>query len=298
MQILLKNLGRDKREYLGHLVYVLGGCLLFAVAVNMVIVPIGIYSGGTTGVIQLIRTLLLDVLKLHMPKGIDLAGIINFSVNIPLLYMAYRVMGKEFFAKTLCTVVILSTFLALIPVLDEPIITDYLTACLVGGIMAGTGAGMILRGKSCGGGSDILGICCTKLFDGFSVGKMSILLNIVIFSIYMVFFDMEIVIYSFIYTVVCAISLDRAHIQNINVSVMIFTKKEGIAETILEKMRRGVTNWDGVGAYTQKEASVLYVIISKYEENQLRKIVHSIDPDAFMVFNEGCTIDGNFEKRL
>ena len=79
---------------------------------------------------------------------------------------------------------------------------------------------------------------------------------------------------------------------------MIITKKQGISKAIMEQTGRGATNWDGKGAYTQKTAYILYVMISKYEVAKIKKIVHSIDPDAFMIFTEGCSVDGHFEKRL
>ena len=101
-----------------------------------------------------------------------------------------------------------------------------------------------------------------------------------------------------IYTTVLAMAIDRVHIQNINTSVMIFTKKMGISRAIIEQTGRGVTNWDGEGAYTNKTSYILFVMISKYEVGQIKQIVHSIDPNAFMIFTEGCHVDGNFEKRL
>ena len=295
---MLKKLGIKKGDFAEQLFYVIGGCLMFAIAVNMIIGPRGIYSGGSTGVIQLIRRFFLNVLHVKMPDGIDIAGIINLCLNIPLLYMAYRVMGKLFFVKTMATVFILSIFLAVVPVLKEPIITDYFATCLIGGILAGTGAGWILRGRSCGGGSDVLGVCCTKLFPGFSVGRLSIMINAVIFAIYLILFDVEIVIYSYVYVVIAGLSLDRAHIQNINTSAMIFTKKEGIEDAIMTTMKRGVTEWKGTGAYTQEDSKVLYVVVSKFEVGELKRLIRSLDPEAFVVFNEGCAIDGNFEKRL
>ena len=62
---------------------------------------------------------------------------------------------------------------------------------------------------------------------------------------------------------------------------------------IQEVTGRGVTNWDGEGAYTHKTSYILFVMISKYEVNQIKHIVHSIDPNAFMIFTEGCSVDGN-----
>lgn len=40
------------------------------------------------------------------------------------------------------------------------------------------------------------------------------------------------------------------------------------------------------------------IMISKYEEDKLKEIIHRIDPKAFVVLNEGNRVVGNFEKRL
>ena len=81
-------------------------------------------------------------------------------------------------------------------------------------------------------------------------------------------------------------------------SVMIFTKKTGISKAVMEQLGRGVTNWDGEEHIRIRLPYILFVMISKYEVGQIKRIVHSIDPDAFMIFTEGCAVDGNFEKRL
>ena len=164
--------------------------------------------------------------------------------------------------------------------------------------MVGTGVGIILRGRSSGGGQDIVGVICAKKFPNFSVGKVTIIMNVVVYAICLWMFDIEVVVYSLIYTTVLAMACDRVHVQNINMSAMIFTKKEGIAETVLREMRRGVTAWNGVGAYTNDETHIYYIMISKYEVEKLKEIVHRFDPQAFMVLNEGSMVVGNFETRL
>lgn len=287
-----------KKEQMIQSIYVIGGSLLFALGVNLIIVPLSLYNGGFMGISQLLRTFAVKTLHLPVPAGLDLTGIIYFSINIPLFYMGYRVMGREFALKTLITTAIQSVFMVIVPIPAVPIIEDYLTACIIGGLVAGTGTGLVLRGRSSGGGQDIVGLCCAKKYPNFSVGKINIIMNIFVYGICLFLFNIEIVIYSLIYATVIALAIDRVHIQNINTSVMIFTKKVGISQAIMEQTGRGVTNWDGEGAYTNKTSYILFVMISKYEVAQIKKIVHSIDPHAFMIFTEGCSVDGNFEKRL
>lgn len=288
----------NKKELLIQAVYAVRGSLLFALGVNLIIVPLGLYNGGFMGIAQLLRTFFVEVCRLPVPSGIDMSGVIYFIINIPLFYMGLRVLGKEFAVKTLITVTIQSIFLVVVPIPAAPIIDDFLTSCIIGGLIAGTGTGLVLRGRSSGGGQDIIGLCCAKKYPNFSVGRINIMMNVLVYVICLFMFNIEIVIYSLIYTTVLAMALDRVHIQNINTSVMIFTKKLGISKAIIEQTGRGVTNWDGEGAYTNKTSYILFVMISKYEVGQIKRIVHSIDPDAFMIFTEGCAVEGNFEKRL
>lgn len=286
-----------QKKQLTGLFYAVCGGVLFAAGVNLFITPLDLYNGGFMGIAQLIRTLLTSVFHLSFGQT-DIAGIVYFLINLPILYLAWQKMGKGFFARTVFTVIVQTAALTLIPIPERSIIDDRLTSCIIGGLIAGFGSGLVLRGGSSGGGQDILGLYFTKKFRNFSVGKMSNIINIFVYGVCLLMFDLEIVIYSLIYGVIYAMACDRIHIQNINMSVMIFTKKLGISKAIMEETGRGVTNWDGAGAYTNETSYILFVMISKYEVNQIRRIVQNIDPNAFMIFTEGCSVEGNFEKRL
>lgn len=280
------------------MLYAFLGSFLFAIGVNVLIMPLGLYNGGFMGVSQLIRYFINTVMSVPLPSSLDITGIIYFLINVPLFVLGYKELGRDFTIKSLITVAVQSLFLSVVPIPKVPVIEDYLTACIMGGIVAGTGVGLVLRARTSGGGQDIIGLILSKKKANVSVGKINIIMNIMVYAVCLFLFDIEIVIYSLIYTTVLSLAIDRVHIQNINVSVMIFTKKLGISRAIIDRMGRGVTNWDGEGAYTQKTSYILYVMINKYEKPQLRKIVKEIDPDAFIIYTEGCAVDGNFEKRL
>lgn len=288
-----------RKEAAWQMFYAILGSFLFALGVNVLIVPLGLYNGGFMGIAQLLRTLVEAVFpKAYMVSNLDVTGGIYFIINVPLFIIGYKELGKEFTVKTLLTVAIQSFFLLLIPIPDKAIVSDYLSACILGGIVAGTGTGLVLRARTSGGGQDIVGLILSKKKANISVGKINIITNVLIYIICLFLFNIEIVIYSLIYTTVLSLAIDRVHIQNINVSVMIFTKKRGVSEVIMSQMGRGVTNWEGIGAYTNETTYVLCVMISKYEKPQIKRIVTNIDPDAFIIYSEGCSVDGHFEKRL
>ena len=137
----------------------LGG-LLLSVAINVFIVPQGLYGGGAYGLCQVIRTLLQRELSLSLP--FDLAGVLYFFVNIPLFLLAYKALGREFFWKAAICTVCNSVFLAVIPSPSTPVIPDLLTSCMVGGILAGFASGLVLTCGCSTGGLDILGLYLSK----------------------------------------------------------------------------------------------------------------------------------------
>lgn len=287
----------SKRQLI-EMMWYLTGTTLFACGINILITPLGLYNGGFMGVAQLLRTVLVQGMHLTFLSKFDIAGIIYYLINIPLFYWAWKEMGRSFLVKSIVTVTVQTLWMTFVPIPKEPIFSDYLTACIIGGLVVGTGVGMILRGRSSGGGQDIVGVIFAKKYPNFSVGKITIMMNVAVYGVCLWMFDIEIVVYSLIYTTILAMACDRMHVQNINMSAMIFTKQEGVAQAILTQLGRGVTTWEGTGAYTNENSHILYVMLSKYEIEQMKEIVHEIDPHAFIVINEGSSVVGNFEKRL
>lgn len=274
---------------------IVGGSMLYALGMNLFLTPLHLFSGGGVGLAQLI-TLFLE--KFITVGNLNLYGIVYLAINIPLLFLAYFQLGYKFFIKTLIGSAAISLFTTLVPTLSVPIVDDYLTAVLIGGIAAGAGVGLILIAGGSGGGVDVIAMWAAKKFRNASVGKISLYFNVLLYGVMLFMFDAETVIYSLIYTVIFTLILDKTHYQNINVRVMIFTKKSGIDNAINVRTGRGVTKWDGCGAYTQEATQILVSCINKYEVNEMLDLIHSIDPQAFVIVDENVMVNGNFEKRL
>ena len=289
---------RKNKELMSQLGFAVAGDLIYTLGFNLLIVPIALYSGGFMGVSQLIHHTLTEIMGVTIPANLNLTGILYYLINIPIFIFGYKVMGKAFILKSLFATTVLTVFLMVVPIPTTPIIGDYLTACIVGGIICGYACGLMLRSRLTGGGQDVIGMCLTKLYPGFSVGKVNIAINGLVYLVCFLLFDVEIVIYSLIFATVQSLVADKIHVQNINMTAMIFTKKTGIAKLVMEEMGRGVTDWVGEGAYTEQETYILLIVISKYEMGQLKEIVHKVDPNAFVIFAEGCIVDGNFERRI
>ena len=273
------------------------GAFLYAAGINLFVVPAGLYTGGVMGLCQVIRTILTSVVGLDF-GSFDVAGLIYYLLNVPIFIIAFTRIGRKFFAKTLVTVTAMSAFMSFIPAVK--LVDDVMAACVVGGIVSGAGVGIVLRMSSSGGGMDVIGMLLTKWKKDFSVGKVNLLVNLVLYGSCLFLFDVPVVIYSVIYAAVYSVAMDKMHTQNINVEVTVMTKADTVEleREVFGELGRGITKWVAQGAYTGEESHILYIMLSKYEVNRLKSMIHESDPQAFIVVNEGVNVDGNFLKKL
>ena len=275
------------------------GELIAAFSLNYFIVPLGLYSGGSMGVCQLIRTLLQIWGGLSF-GDYDIAGILYFLSNIPILLYARGILGRKFVLKTVVCTMAFSLFYSVIPAPNTMVVNDTLTACLLGGILTGVGSGLVLTCGGSGGGLDVIGLCLSKKGSRFTVGRFSMTFNAFLYALCLILFTPETAIYSVIYNFASAMVVDKAHQQNISVQALIFTRagERELGRVIMDELGRGVTWWEGVGAYTGENVHVLCVCLSKYEIEELFHTVHEMDPHAFITLQEGVRIYGNFQKKL
>lgn len=271
------------------------GTIISVLALQLFITPAGLYNGGTIGISQIIRTLLAEYAGLS--AEIDLAGVINLMINIPLMFMAYSILNKRFFWRTGFVMAVQTVAISMIHI-SQPIISDRLASCLVGGIVAGVGCGMILRAGGSGAGFDIIGVWLAKTRVRTGVGTLTSIMNACVYLVCASLFSLPTAIYSILYAVFSAIIIDRVHTQNISCGVIIISRKENLHQYIMSELERGVTYWKGSGGQSGEGIYIYYTVISKYEEILLRRILSQKDEHAFIVVNENQRVYGNFIRRL
>lgn len=276
------------------------GCLVIVLPYNLIITPHHLYSGGFTGIAQLIRALIIDFAHITIPGNIEIMGILLYVMNIPLLVLAYKKINKIFFLKSLITITMSSIFFSVIPTLDTPIISDPLTGVLVSGFIVGSGCGLILRNGSSGGGIDIIAIYMSRKDPNYSVGRTSMTVAMVIYTIcfFLYNYNFEVVAYSVIFTCMSSFALDRSHYQTIKMSAIVFSKSTAIGKVITEDLDRGYTKWEGKGGYSQDDMHIYYTVLNRYEVNRLKRKIAAIDPHAFISVQRVTEIKGAFANHL
>ena len=283
----------------GRLSIAVAGALIYALGINLFVAPLGLFTGGLMGLCQLLRSLLLMVLGIES-LPFELAGVLLYAFNVPLLILAYRSMGKVFFRNTLICSTAYAVFASIVPVPPAPIVEDMLTGCLLGGVISGVGSGLALTSGCCGGGLDLLGLYLAKKGAKVTIGRFNLAFNAVLFITCGVLFDLTTLIYSVLNTIFNAMAIDRAHRQSVTVQVLIFTKEDRpeLGRFIMDNLHRGITRWEGKGVYTGEATHILCVCMNKYEIDDLREALTQIDPKAFFIVQEGVHVSRNFERRL
>lgn len=283
----------------GRIAMALAGAFIYAVGINLFVVPAGLFTGGMMGFCQLIRSVIMKIMGIEM-LAFDLAGIIYYLLNIPLFIIAYRCLGHTFFRNTIICTTAYTVFLSIIPIPAAPVVGDALTSCLLGGVISGVGTGIALTSGCCGGGLDILSLYMSKKGFKVTVGQFGMVFNFILFALCWVMYDVSTMIYSVINNIFHGVALDRAHRQSVTVQVLIFTKLDSpeLNKYIMENLHRGITRWEGKGVYTGENTHILCVCMNKYEIEDLQNFLREVDPNAFFIVQQGVHVSRNFERRL
>ena len=276
---------------------ILGTCI-YAAGMNLFVVPAGLYAGGIMGFCQIIRTLLTRELGLRF-GSVDIAGILYYLVNVPILILSWRKLDRSFVLKTILTVSVMTLAMTVIPVV--PLLSsDTISSCLVGGVIVGAGAGLVLRSGGTLGGFDLVSLMIIRKHHDFSIGRISLSVNAVVYGLCMLLMDIPTAIYSLVYSFLCNSTIDRVHLQNKDAEVTIITKRDPaeLEHEITSVLHRGATLMHGTGAFTDEGVNVLDVTLSEYELSTLRRLVAKFDPHAFVVVKGHVKVYGNYLKKL
>jgi len=269
--------------------------LIYCLGVNFFILPGGLYSGGFTGISQLL-SLLAKGTRL---EPYNIRGILYFLLNIPVVILGWRILGSKPMFKAGFTIILESALMSLLPIPKEPIIQDTLTNTIIGGFFEGIGSGLLYIGFGSGGGTDVIGIVLSLKYRSLTVGKVSLAVNIVVYAVCAIVFHPQVAVYSVIATFVCSLIIDKIHLQNRAVTVNIFTNREHeIGDWIRDNINRSATIFTGTGVYSGAERKLLISVMSEYEYHRLKHALKDLDPAAFTNVYPSAAVLGDFEKRL
>ncbi len=259
------------------------GCLIASCSINLFLVPSHLLTGGVTG-IAIIFYFLAD-----LPIGMQ-----TLVYNIPLLFAAYRVLGRNYALEVIMGTVMLSFCLDLTRFLnDYSPVNDLMLSAIFGGVFNGIGYGIVFRMNGNTGGFDVLAAIIKKYYS-LNMGIVIFAFNCLLMVAAGFLFGVVPAMFTLICMYVNAQVTDKV-IEGFNSrkAVMIVSHSADlIALEIMGEMGRGVTFLHGQGAYSGKERDIIFVVVSLTQIARIKLLTHMIDERAFMIIMSASEVMG------
>ena len=255
------------RKFLKNLSLVVVGSLIFAYAINLLLLPNHMGDGGVTGVTLLLKYTL----------GWDNA-ITYWIINVVLLIIGWRYLERETLYLTIVSVMCISIFQKILPSIGF-IPDNSMIIPLMGGAMIGVGLGLVFLGGGTTAGADIIVMILNKYFGiNTSAGFLMIEKTVLTLAMLVVFTRiMNFILEGF----------------NPKKSITIISKEsDKVAQAISQRIQRGITILKGEGYYTRHEKDVLFIVVSRNQILPLQRTVLEIDPSAFMIISNVQQVHG------
>ena len=259
------------------------GILITAYALDAFLIPNKIASGGVSGLATVIFYAMKDASLPAIP-----VGVMMLMVNVVLLAVGIRVRGWRYGTKTVYGAVGLSIAIDVMAPFIQPLATkDPLLAVLWGGALAGIGMGMVFRVGGNTGGTDIVAQLLSKKIS-LGVGQLMLLVDAGVLVVAALKFGPELALYGAAAVFVTTTTIDVVQ-EGLSTekAAFIFSKlNDEIGQTIMAELGRGATAFAARGVYTGEDREVIFCVVSRRELDDLKNIVHTIDPDAFLVISD------------
>lgn len=259
--------------------------IINAFGVVLFLAPCGLYDGGFSGT----SILLSQVTPLHM-------SVFLVILNFPFFLLGFKKLGGTFIIYSLFTVTVYSLFSFLFQSIipfdftdGSPIAgSDMLLCSIFGGIISGIGSGLTIRFGGAIDGVEVLAVMFAKKL-GLTVGTFVMIFNVVLYTIAgLVTKSFHSPLYSVLaYAVgLKAVDFMIEGFDKAKSAYIITEYDEEVAQQLSNVFGRGLTLFNARGYYSDSEKTVLYCVVNRFEINQLKSIVSSIDGNAFIVVND------------
>ena len=251
------------------------GLVFYALGFSAFILPEKVVTGGVVGLASLFRY----AFNWNV-------GVVNYTINILLLIIAFRTVGKQFVIRTVVGATVASLLIILMdPWSYTPLVQQQpFMNIIIGAALCGLGLGITFSHNGSSGGTDIIAAMVTK-HTNVSFGRMMLYCDMcIISSSYLIFHSPDKIVYGLVFMLVDSVVADMV-INNSRQAVqfMIFSEKwQEIADAVNNEARRGCTVMDGIGWYTKKPVKVILVMCRKLESVNISRIIKAVDPKAFI----------------
>lgn len=262
------------------------GCGMYAFGFVMINIGNDLAEGGVTGISLITRY------WLHIDPAFT-----TLAINIPLVVIGYRYLGKKALIYTVYGTVSLSIFIWLWQRLPFSINIhhDLFIAGILAGVLGGIGSGIVYRFGGTTGGADIVARILEKK-QGIAMGRTLLILDCIVLTASLSYLDIRRMMYtllaSYVFSKIVTFTLEGAYTAR--GVIIISNQYEQITKDIMDILERGVSHLQATGAYSNETRPAIYCVVSPSELMTLKHIVAKHDEKAFVsvltvneVFGEG-----------
>nr|WP_325196295.1 YitT family protein [uncultured Oscillibacter sp.] len=252
------------------------GSVLFALSFDIFFASNQVAMGGITGLAQVINAVL--------PRFS--VGLLAFLLNVPLFLAGWKFIGFHLLASSLFSLAVSSIAIDGIAALYTFPAMDPMLSCLCGGAMMGLGFGMVFSQGATTGGTDIVARLLKLKLPWLPLGKLMLVPDGVVLTLAAIAFGrVEAALYGAVAIFVSARVMDTVlyGLDTSKVAYIISDNWRRIADVLMEEQERGVTILRGQGAWTGAEKQVLMVAFKQKGIVEIKRTVHELDPQAFMI---------------
>ena len=259
------------------------GCAIFGAGIDAFVLPHKLVSTGISGV----------GLILYYVTGLSV-GYWNMILNIPIFWAAWKWLGTRVVVKTLYGTLMLSWMIDLFDFLQyDMIIKDPLLSSMMAGITTGVGLGIVYRVGGNTGGVDPIALIVRKYY-GLQMGSINSAINCAILLAAVGVVGLEAVAVTLISVYVYTIITNKVVIgfNQRKVAFIITYRTDDVCECIINKVGRGATIIEGVGAYTRTPKNIVMVAVNLLQVNKLKEVIEEADPNVFILITDAQEVIG------
>ena len=270
------------------------GTAVFALGLNLFLLPNELNTGGVSGLAMIVEEV-LNWTGIPFFKNFVTVGILSAVMNLPLFAIGGLKIGKKFFFGSLLGTGCLSVFIDLFSVIPAPE-TESLVGALYGGVFCGLGGGLVFSSGFSTGGSDIVVRLLKKKWPFVPLGIFTTAFDLVLAVVTgIVFKNMTHTLYCGVAVFITGRVVDAVvyKFDYSKVALIVTKHHEEVAYRLGKELHRGSTFLHGQGSYSHKDTTVVLTAVKKHQLAEMKDIVAQIDPDAFIIVQEAHQVLGD-----
>ncbi len=267
------------------------GVVCATIAIKGFMIPNHFLDGGLLGISILIHEFY------HIDVWIPL-----LILNVPFVYIGYKLIGKTFAAHSFVSLVLLGIALNALTV---PAVTkDYFLVAAFGGVFVGLGIGFVIRSGGVIDGLEVIADYTKKQY-GITTAEIIIAINTTIFLVIAFFLGLDKAMYS-ILTFFTAVKVSDYVIDGFEKLIslnIIAPNHEVVKDLIVNKFNKPITIYKGErgnlpGNYgVNYDCDIIITVVTRLEVHKIKKAIAEADPDAFMYVQNIKEVNGGIVSR-